>query len=111
MRNFLFFTKKPSHLREECRHQFRVLGEFKRGVDVTHENWLCVREGTPLLGECPIHPLTLSYSSFWFSSKIKRKYNHSRVRNSITQNNHDKYPQLYKVCFCVIYLIIYLTPN
>uniref|UniRef100_A0A251RSM7 Uncharacterized protein n=1 Tax=Helianthus annuus TaxID=4232 RepID=A0A251RSM7_HELAN len=40
----------------ECRHQFRVLGEFKRGVDVAHEDWLCVREGTPLLGECPLHP-------------------------------------------------------
>ncbi|MFS8019883.1 putative endoplasmic reticulum oxidoreductin 1, ERO1-like superfamily [Helianthus anomalus] len=43
MRNFLFFffNKKPSHLRGECRHQFRVLGEFKRGVDVAHEDWLC----------------------------------------------------------------------
>ncbi|KAJ0593783.1 hypothetical protein HanHA300_Chr03g0101381 [Helianthus annuus] len=44
-----FFNKKPSHLRGECRYQFRVLGEFKRGVDVAHEDWLCVREGTPLL--------------------------------------------------------------
>ncbi|MFS7983434.1 hypothetical protein Hanom_Chr11g00974441 [Helianthus anomalus] len=56
MRNFPFFNKKPSHLRGECRHQFRVLGEFKRGVDVAHEDWLCLREGTPLLGECPLHP-------------------------------------------------------
>ncbi|MFS8028871.1 hypothetical protein Hanom_Chr16g01515631 [Helianthus anomalus] len=53
---FSFLNKKPSHLRGECRHQFRVLGEFKRGVDVTHEYWLCVRERTPLLGECPLHP-------------------------------------------------------
>ncbi|MFS7974835.1 hypothetical protein Hanom_Chr10g00873421 [Helianthus anomalus] len=51
-----FFNKKPSHLRGECRHQFKVLGEFKRGVDVAHENWLCVREGTPILEECPLHP-------------------------------------------------------
>ncbi|MFS7972334.1 hypothetical protein Hanom_Chr09g00843551 [Helianthus anomalus] len=53
---FLFFNKKPSHLREECRHQFRVLGGFKRGVDVTHEDWFGVREGTHLLGEHPLHP-------------------------------------------------------
>ncbi|MFS8006085.1 hypothetical protein Hanom_Chr13g01245121 [Helianthus anomalus] len=53
---FFFFNKKPSHLRGECRHQFRVLGEFKRGVDVAHDDWLSVREGTPLLGECPLHP-------------------------------------------------------
>ncbi|MFS7913633.1 hypothetical protein Hanom_Chr02g00143981 [Helianthus anomalus] len=52
MRNFLFFNKKPSYLRGECRHQLRVLGEFKSG----HEDWLCVREGTPLLGKCPLHP-------------------------------------------------------
>ncbi|MFS8010374.1 hypothetical protein Hanom_Chr14g01296251 [Helianthus anomalus] len=51
-----FFKKKTIHLRGECRHQFRVLGEFKRGVDVTHENWLGVREGTHLLGEHPLHP-------------------------------------------------------
>ncbi|MFS7899810.1 hypothetical protein Hanom_Chr09g00861751 [Helianthus anomalus] len=57
MRNFLlFFYKKPSHLRGECRHQFRVLGEFKREVDVAHEDWLCVRDETSLLGECPLHP-------------------------------------------------------
>ncbi|MFS7973944.1 hypothetical protein Hanom_Chr09g00862641 [Helianthus anomalus] len=48
--------KKPIHLRGECRHQFRVLGEFKRGVDVALENWLGVREGTHLLGEHPLHP-------------------------------------------------------
>ncbi|MFS7949919.1 hypothetical protein Hanom_Chr06g00577281 [Helianthus anomalus] len=53
---FFFFNKKPIHLREECRHQFRVLGEFKRGVDVAYENWLGVREGTDLLGEHPFHP-------------------------------------------------------
>ncbi|MFS7989149.1 hypothetical protein Hanom_Chr11g01043361 [Helianthus anomalus] len=51
-----FFNKKPSHLRGECRHQFRVLGKFKRGVDVSHEYWLCVREGTLLSGECLLHP-------------------------------------------------------
>ncbi|MFS7974078.1 hypothetical protein Hanom_Chr09g00864261 [Helianthus anomalus] len=56
MRNFFFFNKKPSHLRGECRHQFRVLGKFKRGVDVAHEDWLCVKEWTPLLRECPLHP-------------------------------------------------------
>ncbi|MFS7995708.1 hypothetical protein Hanom_Chr12g01121111 [Helianthus anomalus] len=44
--HFLFFLKKTIHLRGECRHQFRVLGEFKRGVDVAHEDWLGVREGT-----------------------------------------------------------------
>ncbi|MFS7902511.1 hypothetical protein Hanom_Chr01g00012141 [Helianthus anomalus] len=49
-KKFLFFLIKTSHLRGECRHQFRVLGEFKRGVDVAHEDWLCVKEGTPLLG-------------------------------------------------------------
>ncbi|MFS8014048.1 hypothetical protein Hanom_Chr15g01340091 [Helianthus anomalus] len=53
---FLFFNKKPSHLRGEYRHQFRVLGEFKRGVDVAHEDWFGVREGTHLLGEHPLHP-------------------------------------------------------
>ncbi|MFS7994969.1 hypothetical protein Hanom_Chr12g01112391 [Helianthus anomalus] len=53
---FFFFNKKPSHLRGECRHQFRVLGEFKRGVDVAHEYWFGVREGTHLLGEHPLHP-------------------------------------------------------
>ncbi|MFS7994010.1 hypothetical protein Hanom_Chr12g01100831 [Helianthus anomalus] len=54
---FLFFLKKkPIHLRGECRHQFRVLGEFKRGVDVAHEDWFGVREGTHLLGEHPLHP-------------------------------------------------------
>ncbi|MFS7985381.1 hypothetical protein Hanom_Chr11g00997741 [Helianthus anomalus] len=42
-----FLIKKPSHLRGECRHPFRVLGEFKREVDVAHEDWLCVKEGTP----------------------------------------------------------------
>ncbi|MFS7941677.1 hypothetical protein Hanom_Chr06g00479051 [Helianthus anomalus] len=51
-----FFNKKTIHLRGECRHQFRVLGEFKRGVDVAHEDWLGVREGTHLLGEHPLHP-------------------------------------------------------
>ncbi|MFS7992141.1 hypothetical protein Hanom_Chr12g01078751 [Helianthus anomalus] len=57
----LFFSlkKKPIHLRGECRHQFRVLGEFKRGVDVAHEDWLGVREGTHLLGEHPLHPKSL----------------------------------------------------
>ncbi|MFS7912585.1 hypothetical protein Hanom_Chr02g00131701 [Helianthus anomalus] len=55
---FFFFLKKkkPIHLRRECRHQFRVLGEFKRGVDVAHEDWFGVREGTHLLGEHPLHP-------------------------------------------------------
>ncbi|MFS8006648.1 hypothetical protein Hanom_Chr14g01251711 [Helianthus anomalus] len=53
---FFFFNKKPSHLRGECRHQFRVLGEFKMGVDVAHEYWLGVREGTHLLGEHPLYP-------------------------------------------------------
>ncbi|MFS7915352.1 hypothetical protein Hanom_Chr02g00164331 [Helianthus anomalus] len=48
---FFFFNKKPSHLRGECHHQFRVLGEFKRRVDMAHEYWLCVREGTYLLGK------------------------------------------------------------
>ncbi|MFS7928936.1 hypothetical protein Hanom_Chr04g00326621 [Helianthus anomalus] len=48
--------KKPINLRGECRHQFRVLGEFKSGVDVAHEDWLGVREGTHLLGEHPLHP-------------------------------------------------------
>ncbi|MFS7958448.1 hypothetical protein Hanom_Chr07g00678661 [Helianthus anomalus] len=54
---FFFFLKKKKtiHLRGECRHQFRVLGEFKRGVDVAHEDWLGVREGTHLLGEHPLH--------------------------------------------------------
>ncbi|MFS7915204.1 hypothetical protein Hanom_Chr02g00162571 [Helianthus anomalus] len=33
-----------------------VLGEFKRGVDVTHGDWFGVREGTHLLGEHPLHP-------------------------------------------------------
>ncbi|MFS7903420.1 hypothetical protein Hanom_Chr01g00023821 [Helianthus anomalus] len=45
-----------SGLRGECRHQFRVLGEFKRGVDVAHEDWFGVREGTHLLGAHPLHP-------------------------------------------------------
>ncbi|MFS8026915.1 hypothetical protein Hanom_Chr16g01492291 [Helianthus anomalus] len=48
--------KKTIHLRGECHHQFRVLGEFKRGVDVAHEYWFGVREGTHLLGEHPLHP-------------------------------------------------------
>ncbi|MFS7897115.1 hypothetical protein Hanom_Chr00s006883g01736181 [Helianthus anomalus] len=33
-----------------------LLGEFKRGVDVALADWCCVREGTPLLRECPSHP-------------------------------------------------------
>ncbi|MFS7949155.1 hypothetical protein Hanom_Chr06g00568241 [Helianthus anomalus] len=37
-----------------------MLGEFKRGVDVAHEDWLGVREGTHLLGEHPLHPNKLS---------------------------------------------------
>ncbi|MFS7927292.1 hypothetical protein Hanom_Chr04g00307321 [Helianthus anomalus] len=53
---FFFFNKKPSHLRGECRHQFRVLEEFKRGVDVAHEDWFGVRERTHLLVEHPLHP-------------------------------------------------------
>ncbi|MFS7976830.1 hypothetical protein Hanom_Chr10g00896971 [Helianthus anomalus] len=53
---FFFFNKKTSPLRGECRHQIGVLGEFKRGVDVAHEDWLGVREGTHLLGEHPLHP-------------------------------------------------------
>ncbi|MFS7953263.1 hypothetical protein Hanom_Chr07g00616491 [Helianthus anomalus] len=61
---FLFFffkkKKKPIHLRGECRHQFRVFGKFKRGVDVAHEDWFGVREGTHLLGE---HPFTLKHRS------------------------------------------------
>ncbi|MFS8029550.1 hypothetical protein Hanom_Chr17g01523591 [Helianthus anomalus] len=56
--SFFFLKKKPIHLRGECRHQFRVLGEFKMGVDVAHENWLDVREGTHLLDEHPLHPLS-----------------------------------------------------
>ncbi|MFS8027522.1 hypothetical protein Hanom_Chr16g01499661 [Helianthus anomalus] len=51
-----FFNKKPSHLRGECHHQFRVLEKFKRGVDMAHEYWFGVREGTHLLGEHPLHP-------------------------------------------------------
>ncbi|MFS8014531.1 hypothetical protein Hanom_Chr15g01345631 [Helianthus anomalus] len=42
--NFFFFNKKTIHLRGVCRHQFRVLGEFKRRVDVTHEDWWDVTE-------------------------------------------------------------------
>ncbi|MFS7970230.1 hypothetical protein Hanom_Chr09g00818581 [Helianthus anomalus] len=58
---FFFFNKKPSPLRGECRHQIGVLGEFKRGVDVAHEDWLGVREGTHLLGEHPLHPKFLTH--------------------------------------------------
>ncbi|MFS7993883.1 hypothetical protein Hanom_Chr12g01099341 [Helianthus anomalus] len=54
--SFFLKKKKPIHLRGECRHQFRVLGEFKRGVDMAHEDWFDVREGTHLLGEHPLHP-------------------------------------------------------
>ncbi|MFS7974337.1 hypothetical protein Hanom_Chr09g00867471 [Helianthus anomalus] len=55
--DFLFLKKKkkPIHLRGEWRHQIRVLGEFKRGVDVAHGDWFGVREGTHLLGEHPLH--------------------------------------------------------
>ncbi|MFS7951847.1 hypothetical protein Hanom_Chr07g00600031 [Helianthus anomalus] len=53
---FFFFFFKPIHLRGEWRHQIGVLGEFKRGVDVAHEDWFGVREGTHLLGEHPLHP-------------------------------------------------------
>ncbi|MFS7942657.1 hypothetical protein Hanom_Chr06g00490981 [Helianthus anomalus] len=73
MKNFLFFNKKPSHLRGKCRHQFRVLGEFKRGVDVSHEDWLCVRERTPLLGECPLHPyLQHLFHTYTFDFQVFR---------------------------------------
>ncbi|MFS7943269.1 hypothetical protein Hanom_Chr06g00498271 [Helianthus anomalus] len=67
-----FFKKKKKksiHLRGECRHQFRVLGEFKRGVDVAHENWLDVREGTHLLGEHPLHPYK-EKTSYNFVEKV-----------------------------------------
>ncbi|MFS8007994.1 hypothetical protein Hanom_Chr14g01267501 [Helianthus anomalus] len=67
---FFSFNKKPSHLRGECRHQFRVLGKFKRGVYVAHENWLYVKEGTPLLGECPLHPKDIYYTIFKFGLSI-----------------------------------------
>ncbi|MFS7971210.1 hypothetical protein Hanom_Chr09g00830031 [Helianthus anomalus] len=53
---FFFFFLKPIHLRGEWRHQMRVLGEFKRGVDVAYGDWFGVREGTHLLGEHPLHP-------------------------------------------------------
>ncbi|KAF5802518.1 hypothetical protein HanXRQr2_Chr06g0260411 [Helianthus annuus] len=57
MHNFTTNKKKnPSPLRGECRHQIGVLGEFKRGIDVALADWWCVREGTPILGECPSHP-------------------------------------------------------
>ncbi|MFS7950573.1 hypothetical protein Hanom_Chr07g00584821 [Helianthus anomalus] len=52
---FFFLKKNPIHLRGECRHQFRMLEVFKREVDVAHEDWLGVREGTHLLGEHPLH--------------------------------------------------------
>ncbi|MFS7988678.1 hypothetical protein Hanom_Chr11g01037721 [Helianthus anomalus] len=56
-KTFTFFlNKKISHLIGECRHQIGVREEFKRGVDVAYPDWVCVREGTPLLGECPLHP-------------------------------------------------------
>ncbi|MFS7984667.1 hypothetical protein Hanom_Chr11g00989181 [Helianthus anomalus] len=50
--SFFFFNKKTSPLRGECRHQT----EGVRGVDVTRADWPCVREGTLLRGECPVHP-------------------------------------------------------
>ncbi|MFS8027392.1 hypothetical protein Hanom_Chr16g01498171 [Helianthus anomalus] len=60
---FFFKKKKPIHLRGEWRHQIGVLGEFKRGVDVAHEDWFGVREGTHLLGEHPLHPKKKLYRS------------------------------------------------
>ncbi|MFS7941740.1 hypothetical protein Hanom_Chr06g00479801 [Helianthus anomalus] len=53
---FFFLNKKKIPLRGECRHQNGVLGEFKRRVDVVLADWWCVKEGTPLLEECPLHP-------------------------------------------------------
>ncbi|KAF5777743.1 hypothetical protein HanRHA438_Chr12g0550271 [Helianthus annuus] len=53
---FFFLNKKANPLREECRHQIEGVREFKRGVDVARADWPCVREGTPLRGECPSHP-------------------------------------------------------
>ncbi|KAJ0780312.1 hypothetical protein HanPI659440_Chr06g0236181 [Helianthus annuus] len=53
---FFFLNKKTSPLRGECRHQIEGVRGVKRGVDVTRADWPCVREGTPLKGECPVHP-------------------------------------------------------
>ncbi|MFS7933926.1 hypothetical protein Hanom_Chr04g00385551 [Helianthus anomalus] len=58
---FFFLKKKPIHLRGEWRHQIGVLGEFKRGLDVAHGDWLGVRERAHLLGEHPLHPNNLTY--------------------------------------------------
>ncbi|MFS8031823.1 hypothetical protein Hanom_Chr17g01550461 [Helianthus anomalus] len=65
---FFFFKKKkkPIHLIGEWRHQMGVLGEFKRGVDVSHGDWFGVRKGTHLLGVHPLHPYLLSLTHFRF---------------------------------------------
>ncbi|MFS7924167.1 hypothetical protein Hanom_Chr03g00269461 [Helianthus anomalus] len=55
---FFFFNKKTSPLRGKCRHQIEGVRGVKRGVDVSRADWPCVREGTPLRGECPVHPQT-----------------------------------------------------
>ncbi|MFS7942498.1 hypothetical protein Hanom_Chr06g00489101 [Helianthus anomalus] len=53
---FFFLNKKRSPPREECRHQIEGVGGVKWGVDVARADWLCVREVTPILEECPSHP-------------------------------------------------------
>ncbi|MFS7971237.1 hypothetical protein Hanom_Chr09g00830371 [Helianthus anomalus] len=61
--NLFFLIKKQGELRGEWRHQIEGVRGVKRGVDVTRADWPCVREGTPLRGECPVH------------SKLKTKVN------------------------------------
>ncbi|MFS8009626.1 hypothetical protein Hanom_Chr14g01287131 [Helianthus anomalus] len=56
--NKLKKQKKTSPPREECRHQIEGVGRVKWGVDVARADWLWVREVTPHLEECPLHPYT-----------------------------------------------------
>ncbi|MFS8019593.1 hypothetical protein Hanom_Chr15g01405581 [Helianthus anomalus] len=51
--------KKASPPRDECRYQIEGVGGVKWEVDVACADWLSVREVTPHLEECPLHPKKL----------------------------------------------------
>ncbi|MFS7956932.1 hypothetical protein Hanom_Chr07g00660491 [Helianthus anomalus] len=56
---FFFLNNKTNPLRGECRHQIEDVRGVKNGVDMARADWSCIRNETPLKGECPV-PFTLS---------------------------------------------------
>ncbi|MFS7933802.1 hypothetical protein Hanom_Chr04g00384091 [Helianthus anomalus] len=48
--------KKASPPREECRYQIEGVMGVKRRVDVMRADLVCIKEVTPSLEKCPLHP-------------------------------------------------------